>query len=191
MKGHRKLLRTMSLLVGFWALTSCQSATMSDDVMDLTKWRQQVDRTKVPAKLFPEAVEVDLYAAKLSIRVMDGGKVVSSEVGRDGKIAEVPTGEGVRLTSNEVDSLRHAVFYAPPAPIGAACCIPRHAFVFYGANGQYLGNLVVCFECYCAFIRPDELSTRNMEVLWDRRAIGKIVEAHGLPVKYGWSPFTD
>lgn len=88
------------------------------------------------------------------------------------------------LTAGEVETLRSAVTEGPAPDAVMACCIPRHAFVFYDRSGAKLGALTVCFECSCAgvFDAPT-FKARDLEwVYWDEGKLAAIVRAHDLPL---------
>lgn len=125
------------------------------------RWESLRDATKAPAPLFPEAVEVRVF----------GTTDLSHRFAKDGGA----------LSAQEIALLRKSVYYAPPPPSIALCCIPRHAFRFYRAGHRFLGALEICFQCGCAHIYPSENHNRLLRWIgWDEKALGRIVEAHHL-----------
>src|SRR5262249_30806493 len=139
-------------------------------------WEKQRDQTKIAAPLFPDATIVKAYASSNALSVSEDG-VVSAADG-----AKVLAGQS--LTGTEIATLRRSVFYSPPPPAIAACCIPRHAFVFYRSDGNYIGVVEVCFECDCAIIAPAPVHDPKLSrIVWNREPIREILQAHGLPVE--------
>ena len=138
-----------------------------------------------PAQLFLGAKIVKLYAAPLSISVTAQG-AVQATARRNGQIDDHarPIG-GVVLTQAEIAILRQAVFYSQPPKFVSACCIPRHAFVFFDGAGTYLGYLKLCFQCGCAETSNPAAPPPGLPYLaWNAHAIGQIVRAHNIPITF-------
>lgn len=132
--------------------------------------------------LFPNAAKVRVYGGPTSIDIaVRAGRVLEQNLSKNGRSRETPAIDGGWLTPDEVDQLRRAVSLETPGDTitVAACCFPRHAFLFYDAKGRYLGFLTVCFECGCAEIRPFKQDDSH-EIHWDRSAVAAIVLAHHL-----------
>ncbi|MEJ0062718.1 MAG: hypothetical protein WDO70_05830 [Alphaproteobacteria bacterium] len=144
------------------------------------------DEQKVIAELPVGTVDVKLYAGELSIYVLKDGTVLKAALtDKEKPKNDLPPMEGGSLTPYEIEVLRHSVFYAPMPTWSAACCIPRHAFLFYDKDGQYLGHLKVCFQCSCAELKPySPPDSKLTHIEWNYTALQKIVENHKLPVKF-------
>ena len=135
----------------------------------LYEWRaiQSLLREEVPAKLFPQAVEVRLFAHGLY-----ASRPFEQEL--------VPA--GVPLSQDEIAALRRAVVWVKPPDAIAGCCIPRHQFRFYDAQHHQLGQLEVCFECLCAHIVGEAPPRPDLDwVDWDVSSVDAIITAHNLP----------
>ncbi len=131
-----------------------------------------------PYRLFPVAVKVHVYGAPSS-DLMDVDK--SGHVSAQGSAGNIPVTDGGWLTPSEIAELRDSIHFTRTPDSVAACCIPRHAFLFYDATGHYLGYLDVCFECGCADIFPQPPRNGQLNWIdWNRQVIGKIVEDHHL-----------
>jgi hypothetical protein len=139
----------------------------------------------LPANLFPEATQVKVFGSEDdSFRVDGAGRVTMGVRGPDGGARKAPALGGESLTEAEVAALRAAVRYTKPPEEAEACCIPRHAFLFYGKDGRYLGYLEVCFECGCAEMEPFHLPDRRLNwIAWDHAVIARIIRAHHLQIK--------
>jgi hypothetical protein len=139
---------------------------------------------RVPAPLFPGATEVRIFAADVPPMIDRAGHV-SAQDNRSGP-GDPPSilKGGDLLTPQEVTLLRKSVFYTRPPQAIAACCVPRHLFVFYGPNHAFLGDLRVCFQCGCAEIEPSSPASRELNwVTWDEGAVRKIVRTHHLELQ--------
>jgi len=149
-------------------------------------WDKSLETKKVAANLFPSATKVVAYGADQSLEVDPNGKVTFYKVETtDHTPTKISARGGEELSAKDIELLRRSVFYAPPPPAMAACCIPRHGFVFYDSSGKYLGYLKVCYQCGCAIIYPDAPPDPSLSwVVWDHGAIQKILEAHHLKVNY-------
>jgi hypothetical protein len=144
-------------------------------------WAKSLDTKKVAADLFPTAVRVLAYEGNNSLIVDANGNVTTT---RERNSTAIPARGGEALTPAEIETLRASVFYAPPPPAVASCCIPRHGFTFYDSTGKYLGNLKVCYQCGCATIEPFSPPNPSLDwIVWDAAKIQKILEAHHLKVK--------
>ncbi len=128
-----------------------------------------LNQDTVAARMFPEAVEVRVFAWDY----VTGG----------GEVQAVP--EGVVLTREEAEIVRRAIYWQRPPEAVAACCIPRHAFKFYDAEHAEIGSVEVCYECGCARIAgegaPDSVHT---DTGWDAGALASVLQTHKLPVDY-------
>lgn len=126
--------------------------------------------TRMSAHLFPAATEVRLFAWDFT--------------GERGK-AEQVVPEGVKLTDAEVASLRKSVWFAEEPQWIAACCVPRHSFKFYDKTRKEIGELQVCFECYCASITGEKPPKETHSwVDWDMKALKQIVQSHGIAADF-------
>jgi hypothetical protein len=134
--------------------------------------RTQDPDARSPVELFPEAAQVRLAFIKAPSM---------------NSVETFPTGGmvGVPLTRAEIAKLRASVTSGAQTQPAAACCIPRHRFLFLSSEGTTLGALDVCFECYCARVYDGvALERRPLEyVYWDEPAIRAIVLAHGVPLE--------
>ncbi|MDR3512220.1 MAG: hypothetical protein P4L73_11340 [Caulobacteraceae bacterium] len=137
-----------------------------------------------PEVLFPNATQVEVYGAPAasSITVDRQGHVRASGLSKDHTREEAyPATNGGRLTPLEISTLRATVHFTHPPNEVAACCVPRHAFLFFDRSGRYLGYLKVCFECGCAEMEPFRPPSRERNwISWDYRIVRQIVVAHGL-----------
>ncbi len=96
----------------------------------------------------------------------------------DMKLAKgVTDDKGAALTPDEIKSLRAAVTGKHPAYSQAFCYSPRHAFVFYDAEGKPTAFVEVCLECMGHRIEPDGASEKI-----DLVALAAILDAHKLPL---------
>jgi hypothetical protein len=133
--------------------------------------------------LFPEAVRVRALAAPTgdSVIVDGAGRVTATQY--DPRVPHPKVLDGGDLTADEVRRLRKAVRFTPPSSDQSfpGCCSPRHTFLFYGANGRYLGHFTVCFECGCTELEGERPQGPDESWIdWDPKAIGKIAVAHHL-----------
>ena len=127
-------------------------------------------KTRVLAKLFPEAAEVRLFAWR---DVEKNGHFVRQQL--------VP--KGITISRAEEGKLRHSVFFAEPPPAIAACCIPHHMFKFYDRRGTVIGTLEVCFLCACAHLNGENSPKHGLDWIdWNIEAVGEIIKAHRLPL---------
>jgi hypothetical protein len=169
------VLRSIVALAALVLLIGCDqlSSEHSDD--HRAQW-EAYERAKArdtrALSLFPEAAEVRLFVNEDVISFDENGEP------SEGTFPE----EGIVLTSAEVEKLRAAVRDVPAPPEVAACCVPRHAFVFFDAQGVRLGALDVCFECICANLWDGARLSERRNVRWiewDEPTIAEIVRAHG------------
>jgi len=139
--------------------------------------------TSEPAALFPNAVEVRVTYGDGDLSISQTGKIFAAKTDKTGR-HPVTTIEGGPLSAAEVNTLRRSVTFASAFPDRAVCCMPRHAFVFFGKNHTVLGQFDICFECGCAYIIPRETHDKRLPHLtWNRAALARIVRAHGLPLQ--------
>ena len=138
-----------------------------------------------PQAIFPDAVAVRAYAAGGPVHVGNDGTVTAFKPSPDGKSAvTVPPAGGDYLTAEEIASLRSAISFSKPPEMSTACCIPRHAFVFYDRDNRYLGYLLVCFQCGCAEMKPMPATDPDQSYInWDQARVHQILEAHRLPIR--------
>lgn len=134
--------------------------------------------------LFPQASRARVFGAprSIGIEVDQTHRVLAEYIAPDGRtVTTSQVADGGWLTQAEFDQLRSVVTPAGAPQPTAACCSPRHAFLFYDASGRYLGYLTVCFECGCAHIRPVDASRDPPgDIHWDAKALARIVLAHHL-----------
>lgn len=141
-----------------------------------------------PFVLFPSAAKVRVYGAPTSIEmeVDKTGAVKAWGLPARGSVKDrpVPVLDGGWLSPSEIAALRGAVRLTRDPPPLAACCSPRHAFLFYDRAGRYVGVFEACFECGCTHVYPRPPGVDTGDIVWDQDAIRRIVEAHRLgPVK--------
>lgn len=160
------------IIASVLCLSACgPPADPSEAKPNATERMREVSEVRA-VSLFPEASEVRMFVNRDVVSFDDAGEP------SNGTYPE----HGILLTEVEAATLRAAVRDVPPPDAIAACCVPRHAFVFYDASGARLGVLDVCFECICANIRDGARLDRPRDVRWlewDEAAIAAIVTAHG------------
>lgn len=152
------------------AIPVAQTEEETDGAANSRAYEKRRLETRVLARLFPTATEVRLFAWDFT--------------GVSGKPEQIAP-EGVKLTNAEIASLRKVVWFAEEPRAVASCCIPRHSFKFYDKSRKTIGELRVCFECYCASIDgeapPKETHTW---VDWDMAKMKKIVLNHGIATDF-------
>lgn len=77
---------------------------------------------------------------------------------KDGRMPKgIINGSGAVLNPKQVNELLKNINTFSPREHHTACFVPHHAFVFYGADGQPVGSLEICFTCddYRAFPSGD------------------------------------
>lgn len=148
-------------------------------------WEATSKTKRVSANLFASAARVRVYQGNSDLKISGKGNVTTHQYTPNAHdYPEVPAKSGGFLSSAEIKTLRKSVFYTLPPPAIAACCIPRHAFLFYDKAGKYLGYLEVCYECGCAQISPEAARDPKLDWIdWDAVALRKIIEAHRLTIK--------
>jgi len=70
---------------------------------------------------------------------------------KEGRLHEtVWNPKGARLSEAQIATVQKAVAeYHPAIPMGPAnCYTPRHAFVYYDAQGKAVGYVEICFSCW-------------------------------------------
>ncbi|MBP2159256.1 MULTISPECIES: hypothetical protein [Asticcacaulis] len=153
-------------------------AAMAIALSGCGKKPEAVAETETPAiseAIFPQATEVRMYVNKISINVDDAGKLSEGSY----------PANGIALSPAEIDTLRKSVSFTAPPDLVAACCIPRHAFLFYDTSHKLLGSLTVCFECSCAGLNGGPQPPAGKDWIdWDYAAVAKIVQAHGQPLEF-------
>jgi hypothetical protein len=86
---------------------------------------------------------------------------------------------GIRLNNSQVAKLCDAVHGLRPAPTWEAACFnPHHAFLFYSATGDIVGEIDICFQCGNKYGKPDGYATT-----WDLPAIEAIFKELNLPIE--------
>ena len=138
-----------------------------------------------PAPWLNRATKVRAYASPnaYSLTVDGAGRMAASGQSADQKRGDVPypVADGGWLSPVEVRELKAGLSFGSPPEAVAACCSPRHAFLFYGEGGQYLGSLTVCFECGCATMLPRPVAKSGANYLyWNYDVFRRIVTAHHL-----------
>lgn len=138
-----------------------------------------------PESLFPSAAKVRVFAgpAAWAINIdRQGHATANGPSPDDDRAVTVPARDGGWLTPAEIVTLKASVRFTRPPDAMGACCIPRHAFLFYDNAGRYLGHLRVCFECGCAAMEPFRPPSKDRTWIdWNYEALKRIVVAHGLP----------
>lgn len=101
-------------------------------------------------------------------------------VSEQGKVADKSyPADGILLTAQEMHKVQNALYFVPAPEVVAACCIPRHAFLFYDKSHRYIGSISVCFECGCANVDGESINIpSDRDVGWDEIAIARVIEAH-------------
>lgn len=193
LNDHRRLgALLLVLLLGAASLASAETTPTGppppdssgvDPKAEWEAWTQRVKTERQPAELFPSAATVRAYGGQESLVVGPHDAILTYRLEPSGSSTKVPAKGGEKLTDAEIATLRGSVFFAPPPPAIAMCCIPRHGFTFYDRGGHLLGLLRVCFQCGCAQIDPSPPHDPALnEIVWDRAAIRTILEAHHLSV---------
>ena len=166
------------ILVAVVGLFSCErSPVNAPQKADDSSLAFTPDTDRIQVHPFPEATEVRLYINQQSIDVSPQGEVSEGSYPRG----------GIPLTTSELHSIQDGLNYKKPPDAIAACCVPRHAFLFYDKAHKFLGSITVCFECGCATIDGQmPKPPANMEWLdWDETRFAHIIEAHGQTVHFG------
>ena len=85
--------------------------------------------------------------------------------------------DGVQLTNAQITALEAAVTGGDPGRPVVDCFYPHHAFVWYGASGEILGHIDVCFLCsHIAGAPPGPAGTGDMD------ALKELVSELGIPL---------
>jgi hypothetical protein len=85
---------------------------------------------------------------------------------------------GVKLADAQIKQLEAAVTGSHTDQGLGLCIYPHHAFVFYNADNEIVGNIDICFLCGSFQANPKGYA-RN----WDLLSIAELIHDAGIPLR--------
>ena len=167
MRTHCGIVEAVVLALVVLCLASCSSRPSSSD-----PWLSRATRVRAYASPNAGSLTVD----------GDGHMAASGASADNSAVVAYPIKDGGWLSAVEVRDLKAGLSFGAPPAAFAACCAPRHAFLFYDDEGRYLGSLTVCFECGCTTMSPHYAPSdpKTPYLHWKTEVFSRIVLAHHL-----------